>query len=216
LVRQMSNRYASQTRLRLLAICGVIGPVIYAIVVLTLGLLRPGYNPVTQSMSEFGEVGAPNAIVMNAAGFILLGLLMIAFTFGLHRGISKGKGSKIGPALLAVTGVGLVGAGIFPCDPGCVDESLIGIVHSIFSTISAFAGIFAPFAISRRLKKDSLWQGYWAYSVVTGVMALGVSAVYGLEILELWKGALQRVSMGIHLLWIEVMAIRLLRLSISR
>ena len=103
---------------RLLAICGIIGPISYAIVVIILGFLQPGYSHVTQSMSELGEVGAPNAIIMNTAGFPLLGLLMIAFAFGLHRGISEGKGSKIGPALVALSGAALVITAIFTCDPG--------------------------------------------------------------------------------------------------
>ena len=47
--------------LSLLAVCGITGPVIYAVVVIILGLLRLGYNHVTQIMSELGEVGAPNA-----------------------------------------------------------------------------------------------------------------------------------------------------------
>lgn len=70
--------------LSLLAVCGISGPVIYAVVVIILGLLRPGYNRVIQVMSELGEVGAPNAIIiMNTVGFPLLGIQIIAF--GLHH-----------------------------------------------------------------------------------------------------------------------------------
>ena len=142
--------------LSLLAICGIIGPILYTIVVITLGLLRPGYNHVTQFMSELGEVGAPNATIMNTARFTLLGLLMTAFAFGLHRGISEGKGSKIGPALVAVSGAGLVLSEIFPCDPGCVNESFVGITHEVFAMIAAFAMILALLTIYQRLRKDSL------------------------------------------------------------
>lgn len=209
----MSESQPDSTQ-RLLAICGIIGPIFYTIVVITLGLLQPSYNHFTQSMSELGAVGAPNAITMNIAGFILLGLLMIAFAFGLHHGISDGKGSKIGPALVAVSGAALVMTGIFPCDPGCVDVSMVGITHSIFAMIAALAMILAPLSIFQRLKKDSRWQGYLVYSLVTVVVALALSAVYGFNVFEPWKGALQRVSMGVPLLWVEVMAIRLLRLSI--
>lgn len=199
--------------LSLLAICGIIGPVLYTIVVITLGLLRLEYNHVTQSMSELGEFGASNAIIMNTAGFTLLGLMMIIFAFGLHRGINEGKGSKIGPALVAVSGSGLVLSGIFPCDPGCVDVSMVGIMHSVFATIAAFAMMFAPLIFAQRLNKDILWQGYRFYSIVTGVVTAIISTVYGFNIFEPWKGALQRASMGVPLLWMEVMAIKLLRLA---
>lgn len=199
---------------KLLATCGIVGPVLYTIVLATLGLLQPDYSHITQSMSELGEVGAPNATIMNIAGFILLGLLIIAFAFGLHRCISEGKGSKIGPALVAVSGAALVMTGIFPCDPGCVDVSIVGITHSVFAMIAAFAMTLAPLVIIPRLKRDARWQSYLAYSLVTVVVALALSAVYGLNIFEQWNGALQRISMGVPLIWMEVMAIRLLRLSI--
>jgi len=164
-------------------------------------------------MSELGEVGAPNAIIMNTVGFPLLGLLMIAFAFGLHRGISEGRGSKTGPALVAVSGAGLVMTGIFPCDPGCVDVSFVGVMHSLFAMMAAFTMMFAPLALSQRLRKDSRWQGYLTYSLVTVVMAAVFSSMYGFNVFEEWKGVLQRVSMGVPLLWMEVMAIKLLRLS---
>lgn len=44
---------------RLLAICGIIGPVSYAIVLITLGSLELGYSHVTQTMSTLGAAGAP-------------------------------------------------------------------------------------------------------------------------------------------------------------
>lgn len=76
-----SGTQADKT-LRLLAICGIIGPILYTSVLIIVGLLRPGYNHVTQYMSELDEVGGPNAIIMNIAGFTMLGLLMVAFAFG--------------------------------------------------------------------------------------------------------------------------------------
>jgi len=198
----------------LLALCGIIGPILYSIMVITLGLFRPNYNHITQIMSELGEVGAPNAVIMNTAGFILLGLLMIFFALGLHRGISEGEGSKIGPALVAVSGAFLVLLGIFPCDPGCANESSVGIMHEVFAMMHGFAMIFAPLAIAQRLKKDSRWQGYLYYSLATGVVVAVLASLYGFNVFEPWKGALQRVLMGVPLLWVEVMAIKLLRLSI--
>jgi hypothetical membrane protein len=204
----------SDSALSLLAICGITGPILDSIIVITLGLFRPNYNHVTQIMSELGEVGAPNALIMNTAGFILLGLLMISFAFGLHRGISEGEGSKIGPALVAASGSWLVLLGLFPCDPGCANESFVGITHEVFAIMHAFTMIFAPLAIAQRLKKDNRWQGYLYYSLATGVLGAVLASLYGFNVFEPWKGALQRVLMGVPLLWVEVMAIKLLRLSV--
>ena len=198
---------------RLLAICGITGPILYAIVVIVLGSLEPDYSHAAQSMSELGAVGARYAIIMNTAGFPLLGLLIIAFALGLDRGIRDGKGAKLGPALVAISGAALVMTGIFRCDPGCVDVTMVGTTHSVFAVIAAFAMLLAPLAISPRLKRDERWKSYLAYSVATTVIALLVSAVYGFNVFESWEGALQRISMGIPLIWVEVIAIKLLLLS---
>lgn len=148
------SKHQLNITLGILAFCGIIGPIFYTIVLITLGLLRPGYSHIIQSMSELEEVGGPNIIVMNTIGFPLLGLLLIAFTFGLHRGISEGKGSMLGPGLVVLSGIGLVGSGIFPCDQGCVDVTIISKMHSISASIAAFAMILAAFTISYRLKND--------------------------------------------------------------
>ncbi len=75
---------------RLLAICGVIGPILFTTLALLAAFLRPGYSHVTQTISELGF--GPNAIVQNI-NFVVFGLLTIAFAFGLHRGLDKGRGS---------------------------------------------------------------------------------------------------------------------------
>jgi len=79
--------------------------------------------------------------------------------------------------------------------------------------IAGFAIILAPLALSPRLKRDDRWQRYLAYSLGTVVVALLVSAVYESDVFESWKGALQRISMAVPFIWVEVMAIKLLRVS---
>ena len=75
---------------KLLALCGIAGPIIFALVVLILASLTPGYSHVADYMSELGATGAPYALFMNTLGFFLLGIMMIAFALGLHHGIKEG------------------------------------------------------------------------------------------------------------------------------
>jgi len=207
MVKQTSESQPDRT-LRLLAVCGVIVPILYTIVVIILGALRPGYCHRAQLLSELGEAGAPNAIIMNTAGFSLLGALMIAFAFGLNRGISEGKGSKVDPALLAVHGAGYVAVGFFPCDPGCLAVSFTGVMHVWASFIIGISFILALFLIARRFKNDRRWENYRLYTWATSVVMMNLIMFEG------WTGALQRIFVGASLLWTEVMAVKLLRLSI--
>jgi len=66
----MGKRSLNNTRpdriLEILAIYGIVGPIIYAIVFTVSGFLWPGYNPISQYMSLLSALDAPYAIVMNA------------------------------------------------------------------------------------------------------------------------------------------------------
>ena len=198
-----------------LAVCGIVGPVLFALVLVSLGLLRPGYNHLTQLASELGELGAPNASVMNTM-FIVFGLLTVAFAFGLHRGVNGGRGSRIGPTLVAVFGaVAGVGGGLFPCDPGCpvLGETLSGTMHTIVGSVGFAALSLAPLALSQSLKRDDRWRRYHSYSLATAAVALGAFFLLASRALEPWEGAVQRVLIGTLYAWIFIMALRLLNVA---
>ena len=48
---------------KILAICGIISPVVFAILILLAGSLRPEYSHLINFVSELGAVDAPNAII---------------------------------------------------------------------------------------------------------------------------------------------------------
>ncbi len=52
-------------------------PVLMWTAFITVTLLRPDYNPVTQVASPLGESGSPYAVVFNTVHFLLPGLLLI-------------------------------------------------------------------------------------------------------------------------------------------
>jgi hypothetical membrane protein len=197
---------------RMLSICGIIAPVSYTIVVIVLGFFWSGYNHVTQAISELGGVGAPNAIIMNAAGFALTGILIAAFALGLHRGINEGSGSKTAPALVAVYGLGMVAVGFFPWDRANL-ASFTSIMHSLVGWTHWIAMTFALLVIARRFKNDRQWKSYRVYSLSTGLVTAVLILIYAFIGIEGYMGALQRIIVGAQLLWIEIMAIKLLRLS---
>lgn len=204
---RMHGRYQ-----RFFAICGIIAPIIFAIIVMIAGFLRPEYSHLINFVSELGAVGAPNAI-MQRSNFVLLGILIIAFTFGLHRGIGEGKGSIIGPLLVAIFGLSAVTSGIFSTDP-IQPGSFSDIMHQMSSAIGSTAAIIGFFVISGRLEQDISWQRYRSFSIVIAIVAIVVSVV-GVGVLGVLgvPGLAQRLFMAVLFLWIEVMAIRLFQVS---
>ncbi len=202
--------------LRFLSLCGIAAPIIFVILLIIAGFLYEGYSHATQAVSELGGVEAQYPIVQNV-NFIVVGILIVAFAFGLHRGIGYGKGSRLGPILVGIFGIIMVPRVFLPCDPGCGWESFTGAMHNLTGLGGFVAVCTGIILVRRRMKEDPNWQSYRGYFLITGVAALvslvawiAVSKAAGIDALN---GVLQRVFAGIVFLWIEVVAIRLFRLS---
>jgi len=193
----------------MLVICGIVAPILYSIVGIVLGHLTPGYRHPIQLMSELGAVGAPYSIIMNIFGFGLLGLLLTLFSIGL----SKGTCLAAGPFLIALSGLGLMLTGAFPCDPGCISFTIIGSLHSVFATMTGVLMVVGILMMAHQFRFDMKWNKYWRYTFLTGLLTALLGT--GLLLLNLpgWAGVMQRLTMAIPLLWIELISIRLLRLD---
>src|SRR5262245_45773923 len=95
---------------RLLLACGAIGALLNIVVVLILGATRPDYNAwqIPDSSLELGEGGW-----IQITNYIVSGVLLFGFAFGLRRVLRTGRDSAWGPILLGIYGLSFIGAGIF-------------------------------------------------------------------------------------------------------
>lgn len=192
---------------------GLIGPIIYAIVLFSLGILEPGYDPISQSMSELGAVDAQNALIMNSLGFPLLGLFFILFSIGVYQNFSLDRTARIGPLMIASSGVFLLLTGVFQCDSGCIDVTLNGTLHSFFATLAAIVMIPVPLTIIPHIYSDESWRYYIWFSWIIVILAGIVSLLYMFPELESLNGLLQRLAMAGPLVWIEVTAFKIYQRS---
>jgi hypothetical protein len=73
----------------------------------------------------------------------------------------------------------------------------------------------APFLISLGLKRDPLWERYQSYSLASGVASIGLFLLFSAAVWSSFPdvGLLQRGLLAVSFLWIELMAIHLLRIS---
>jgi hypothetical protein len=79
----------------------------------------------------------------------------------------------------------------------------------IAATISAISMIAGTLVLSHRLQEDERLKGYSGFTMITGIMAGIISLLLFSAAFESQVGAIQRISMAIPLIWVEVMAVKL-------
>jgi len=194
-----------------LVLCGIVGPVVFALVLLVIGSIVPGYSHSSQFMSELGAVGSPYQNEMNVFGFILLGLFIIGFSVGLYRTIASGWSGKIGSLLFLFGGIVMVLVGLFPCDAACDTVTFTGTMHEVTSTVASVSVIFGIFFIARQLRVRESGR-LWVYTLLTGLLTVLFSLVY-LWVDTPFPGTVQRVSMAIPLVWMVVTGLKFRRIK---
>lgn len=194
------------------ALAGIVGPIVVAVGDLAASLSTPNYSLVRDSISSLAltPIGWLQSIC-----FLAMGLLEVFFVAGLFFNIRRARGFHSGIGLLAFCGFGLMLIGAFRMDPTGA-STIEGIIH----TISSYGlGLLFPIAIlllTPSLKSDPNWKNTFVYTLVAGVLALAL--VIGLFLPDQtgWFGLYERIIVANVIIWVEVVAVHLLRLSLRR
>jgi len=83
---------------QILAICGMLSPIVYTVMWILGGILQPDYSHIRDDISSLFAVSAPNKGLMQSF-IITSSVLLFIFYIGLHEGINNGGGSIVGPIL---------------------------------------------------------------------------------------------------------------------
>ena len=62
---------------------GMASPIVFLTTYVILSSMRPEYSMFTKAISELGSVDAPKKWIWNSFGYILTGLLIAIYSFGL-------------------------------------------------------------------------------------------------------------------------------------
>lgn len=198
---------------RPLALIGLAGPPAYVVLVTALGLLWAGYDPVRDTQSLLGAVDSPYGLVMNVAGFMGVGISILAFAVAYHLVLWRSASAAIATGLLLVAGASMFVVGFFPCDAGCVDVTRIGRLHSTFSMPGAIALPVAAVVSSLAFRSDGRFGRAWrTSSFVLGLVTLAAGPMIGAELFDGINGLLQRAGMWPVLGWVSAVSAKLLLL----
>jgi hypothetical protein len=196
-----------------LALAGVAGPIVVIVADLTAAISQPGYNIIHDSISSlaWSPMGWLQTI-----GFLTVGLLVEVFVVGLLLTIRGGRGFGFGIGLLICFGFGLLLIGAFRTDPLGSQHTIEGTIHGVTAKTIFFIFPVASLLIALGLRKDSRWKGLFVHTIATSGLALALVLGWLWLTEELsWFGLYERILVANAIIWVEIVAIRLLRLSLS-
>jgi hypothetical membrane protein len=194
---------------------GVVGPLCYFVLVTVLGFLWEGYDPIRDTQSELGAVDAPYRLLMNVAGFMGVGVSILAFAAAYHLLLGQSLAKTLATSLLVIAGVFMVVVGFFPCDVGCVDVTQTGRLHSIFSMPGAIGLPVAAMISALVFRRDGRFSTPWQVtSFWLGLVSLVSGPLIAAELVEGVNGLLQRAAMWTALAWMMAVSIKLYALAL--
>ncbi len=195
----------------ILSIAGIIGPIvfIFAEIFTILTALSANYNVVYNSISSlvWSRFGFVQTI-----GFLVWGLFVELFAAGIFLTIKGKRGFGFSMAIFVFFGFCLLMVGAFHTDINAATRTVEGMIHgfsakAIFWLFPAAAILIAP-----SLKADRNFTHLYLFSLISAGMALVLMlCIVTFAEKAGWFGLFERLLVADAILWVEVMAIFMLK-----
>ena len=189
--------------IKLAALAGVIGPVLFAVIVTGLTFAEAGFMR-SIGWDPFGNVlDWPSGLAMGPYGwlmtinFFLCGAMMAFFAYGVKLAFQE----KFATTLLMLAGFAMMGL-IFTTDPTLrsYPKTWHGILHDTFFAVLGIMLMTGMLLLGRVFQKHEHWKNLSIYT--WGTLALVVPTFW-------LKGMAFYVFLASILIWSEVVALRL-------
>jgi hypothetical protein len=195
---------------RILSWAGIIAPLLFVSVFTIEGLLRPGYNPMSMYISDL-SLGSRGWIQI--VNFMVLGLLLALFTFGLSKEFQTGKASRGGIIALYVLAFLFFISGPFVMDPANTPStqlSIHGLIHGLSGGIVFLVMPITIIIFMRRIITDNAWKSFRIWTLLLGIIeVLGVIVFTYVSKIPIetnpfleYLGLFQRIALIPFMLWL--------------
>ncbi len=201
-------------RRKILLICGMVSSLLYGAMISAIGY--EGYSLISQVPSELTAIGAPTRSLWMALGAAYT-ILTAAFGWGVWKSAGHNRAVRIvGGLILAYASLGL----LWPFAPMHQREVLAAGGGTWSDTVHVALGgvtVLLTF-LAMGFGATAFGKRFRVYSIVSIVLLLAFGGLTFLEAPRLqanlptpWIGLWERISIGVFLLWIVVLATTLLR-----
>ena len=187
-------------------------PLLWLGLIAVAGILQPGFSPVTHFISELAARDSIHEVLIRSVAFGFTGFLYVCFAVGLLATFPSRWTFVVAAQLIGVEGIGRMGAGVFPCDQGCIPISTTQDVHKLFATIGFSAGILAAILWGVLMRRLVGFEWLSWPSIASGLVAL-VSLVIMSSGDNPYAGLFEHVATLVLSLWLLMFATLLSKTS---
>lgn len=148
------------------ALCSVVGPILFTLAWVVLGLLRPGYSSVSRPVSALG-IG-PNGSFMDAA-FVVAGLLLIIGVIAALHGSEHNMGTVARwscTLLLMLSPLGMLWAGIFTMNTLAL--------HTLGAEVALGTPVITFPIVGLLLRRVQTWRRLGTWMLAAGPLTLAL------------------------------------------
>ncbi len=167
---------------KILAIFGMLSPIIYTLMWILGGFIVPEYSHLHKDISSLFAVKAHRRWLFQSLMIVCSAFLLIFFASS-QWATNNGEGSIVGSVLFIISGVmGLLVACLFPLDEGGLPTAWRGKGHVILVVGMGILQIVAMFFIFFRLRLIVGWNGLAIFTLVAAIVSLilvGVMSFFG-------------------------------------
>ena len=178
---------------QILAICGMLSPIIYTAMWIICGSLDSNYSHIRDDISSLFAVGAPNRRLSQSL-VIIESVLSFLFFIGLHPGINDGGGSILGPIFLIISSIlGILVALFFPLDEGGEFTTYKGKGHIALVVLMGLFAIAGMVTLWIRLQFVPGWSGFALYSLISAIASLIGVIISSIFAAGKYRGIIERI-----------------------
>ena len=190
--------------------CGILSSLLYVAMNVFIPMLWEGYSLASQAVSELSAIGAPTRALWVPLG-IVYSLLVAAFGWGVWTSARSNRSLRVVSALLMAQGV----FGLFwpPMHLRGVPFTVTDALHIAWSAATLLLMLlvmgFAAPALGKRFRLYTLVTVaiFVVFGTLTGMAGPRLAA----NLPTPWLGVWERVNIGAYMVWVMVLATRLLR-----
>jgi len=193
--------------IKILAVCGMLSPILYTIMWILGGLIVPNYSHLHKDISSLYAINAHKRWVFQSL-MILTSAFLLVFFISTIWSLNDSGGSLAGPILLIIIGfMGFLVACFFPLNEGGEPTGWQGMGHVILVVGMGIVQIIAMFFLFFRLRYVADWNGLAIFTLTSAIVSLILVGIMSFFVGKPYMGLAERFMVNAYQIYYFVFAL---------